>query len=136
MRSRDGNRTFLLKLFSLILLTSLALSASEYLVSYRYIVKNALLYNDTLDISDSMKPCFGIPQEELILQNNSNNDFRKIISTNSQEFIDYMHKLGLHVESLDITKDYQTKSTTILTLKTTCFKVDFNDTFARITPLK
>jgi hypothetical protein len=34
------------------------------------------------------------------------------------------------------TTNMKNSSTTILTLKTTCFKVDINDNFAKITPLK
>ena len=63
-------------------------------------------------------------------------NIKNIISTNSQEFLDYVHKLGLHVEHKDLTINAQNSSTTVLTLKTTCFKVDFNENFAKIAPLK
>jgi len=136
MRSRDGNSTFSLRLCSIILFYSLALNASEYLISYRYVVKDAMLYNDSLLISHAMKPCHGQPQKPLILDTDGGNDLKKIISKNSEEFLEYIHKLGLNVESQDTTLNSQNSSTTILTLKTTCFKVDFNDNFAKITPLK
>ena len=136
MRSRDGNHYFSLRLCSIILFSSLALNAGEYLISYRYIVKNAILYNETLDISNAMKKCNGEPQKELILENINSENLPQVISDNSTEFIDYIHKLGLHVEHKERTKNLQNESTTILTLKTTCFKVDFNDNFAKITPLK
>ena len=136
MRSRDGNSTFSLRLCSIVFFCSLALNASEYLISYRYVVKNATLYNDTLDISHAMKPCHGKPQKPLILENNGSQDLKKIISKNSNEFINYIHKLGIDIKNTDITSNLQNSSTTIITLKTTCFKVDFNDNFAKITPLK
>lgn len=136
MRSRDGNLTFSLRLCSIILFSSLALNASEYLISYRYVVKNATLYNETLHISNAMQPCHGKAQQTLILENDGSSELRKIISQNSQEFTKFIHKLGLHVKHEDITINSQNNSTTILTLKTTCFKVDFNDNFASITPLK
>ena len=136
MRSRDGNHYLSLRLFSIILFSSLALNAGEYLISYRYTVKDAILYNETLDISKAMQKCNGEPQQELILENTSDSNLKKLISLNSDKFYAYIHKLGLHVEHKELTKNLQNSSTTTLTLKTTCFKVDFNDNFARISPLK
>ena len=136
MRSRDGNRTFLRRLFSLILLSSLALNAGEYLISYRYIVKDAILYNETLLISKSMQKCIGTPQNSLLLESDGSTDLKTIISKHKEEFISFMHKLGLHLEHKEKNINYQNSFTTILTLKTTCFKVGFNDNFAKISSLK
>ena len=136
MRSRDGNRNFTLRLCSVIFLSSLALNAGEFLVSYRYIVKDAILYNEKLDISKAMQKCYGKAQEEIVFESNKDESFKEIISNNSEKFIDYVHKFGLHVEHKEKTINLQNSTTTILTLKTTCFKVDFNDNFARIAPLK
>lgn len=136
MRSRNGNNNLLLRLCSIIFFSSLALSAGDYLVSYRYVVKDAILYNETLEISHAMKECHGAPQKELILLNTTDGDLKKLISQNSDIFIDYIHKLGLHVKHSELTTNLQNSSTTILTLKTTCFKVDFNDNFVKIAPLK
>lgn len=137
MRSRDGNRHFTRRLCSVVLfLFPLALSAGEYLISYKYIVKDATLYNETLFISQSMKKCSGTPQTELLLISDENSDLKKVIAQNSAEFLEYIHKLGLHVAYNDVTSNLQNSSTTTLTLQTTCFKVDFNDTFVTIAPLR
>ncbi|MDA7818536.1 hypothetical protein N9A28_10135 [Sulfurimonas sp.] len=136
MRSRDGNRNFTLRLCSVIFLSSLALNAGEFLISYRYIVKDAILYNEKLDISQAMQKCNGKAQDNIIFESNRDDSFKKIISQNSEKFIDFIHKLGLHVEHKEKTINLQNTATTILTLRTTCFKVDFNDNFAKITPLK
>lgn len=136
MRSRDGDNNFTLRLCSIILLYSLSLNASEYLISYKYIVKDATLYNETLLVSKSMKKCSGKPYSELLLNSHNQDDLKKIISQNSTEFIDYVHKLGLHVEHKETTINLQNTSTTTLTLRTTCFKVDLNDSLAKITPLR
>jgi len=137
MRSRDGNNYFSRRLCSvIILLCSLALSADEYLISYRYVVKNAIIYNEKLNISRAMSKCEGAPYNPLILQNDGSKNLRSIISKNNEIFINYIHKLGLDVNHKEVTKNAQNRSTTILTLKTKCFKVDFNDNFARIAPLK
>ena len=136
MRSRNGNRTFLRRLFSLILFSSLALNAGEYLISYRYIVKDAILYNETLLISKSMQKCIGTPQNSLLLESDGSTDLKTIISKHKDKFISFVHKLGLHLEHKEKNINYQNSFTTILTLKTTCFKVDFNDNFAKISSLK
>jgi len=138
MRSRDGNLNFSLSICSVVfLLFSLStLKADEYLISYRYVVKDATLYNETLHIAKAMKKCVGEPQKELLLETHNESDLKKIISANSLEFIEYIQKLGLHITHEEVTLNNQNSSTTILTLKTACFKVDFNHNFARIRPLK
>lgn len=137
MRSRDGNLNFSRRLCTVIILfNSLALSASEYLISYKYIVKDATLYNETLLISKAMTKCEGTPQDEFVLQSRGKESLKKLLSHNSQEFIEYIHKLGLHVKHNEKTLNLQNSYTTVLTLRTTCFKVDFNDNFAIIAPLK
>jgi hypothetical protein len=100
------------------------------------VVKDATLYNEVLYISKSMKACSGKPINSLILQNHNNKNLANIISKNSAQFIDFIHTLGLQVEHKELTINAQNSSTTVLTLKTTCFKVDFNDNFAKITSLK
>ena len=137
MRSRDGNHSFSRRLSVVFfLLLALSLSANEYLISYRYVIKDAIIYNESLTISQAMQKCKGTPYNELILENDASKDLKKIISKNSEKFINYIHKLGLSVNHSEETINAQNKSTTILTLRTQCFKVDFNDNFARISPLK
>ena len=86
MRSRDGNRNFLLRLCSVVFFSSLALNAGEYLISYRYVVKDATLFNEKLHISKAMQHCDGEPQTELILENSTDGNLKKLISQNSDEF--------------------------------------------------
>mgnify|MGYP006921602857 CR=1 FL=1 len=136
MRSRDGNSTLSLRLCSIILFNSLALNAGEYLISYKYIIKDYTLYNETLLISNAMTQCEGEKGEKLLLENKNSKDLKSLISENNKKFIDYIHRLGLHVEHRENTINSKNSFTTVLTLKTTCFKVDFNDNFAIIAPLK
>jgi hypothetical protein len=83
-----------------------------------------------------MKKCSGEPYNPLILDTNKKESLRQILSAHKEEFIDYIHTLGLHVEHTENLINSQSKSTIILTLRTRCFKVDFNDNFAKISPLK
>ncbi|MDD3060532.1 MAG: hypothetical protein PHW94_06295 [Sulfurimonas sp.] len=136
MRSRDGNRLSARSIFKLVLLFySLALSASEYLISYRYVVQDAILYNETLSVAKSMQKCSGSAHDALLLESDGSDNLKQINSKNEDEFLSFIHTLGLDVKHSEINTNLQNSSTTILTLKTTCFKVDFNDNFARITAL-
>jgi len=83
-----------------------------------------------------MQKCKGTPQEALILSNDEHKSLKTLLSDVDSKFIEYIHKLGLHVKHTSITKNMQNSSTTIITLRTTCFKVDFNDFFVKIAPLK
>jgi hypothetical protein len=83
-----------------------------------------------------MKKCQGETYQPIVLDNKKHKNLKKIISSNADEFLDYLHKLGLNVSHKEKTINNQNTSTTVLTLKTKCFKVDFNDNFARIAPLK
>ncbi|WP_373073174.1 hypothetical protein [Sulfurimonas sp.] len=137
MRSRDGNHSFSRRLCALIFfLLSSSTIADEYYISYRYVVKDAVLYNESLEVSPAMQKCSGDTYSPIIFDSDNYKTLKELISTNSQEFINYLHKLGLQVEHKEKTINYQNTSTTVLTLKTKCFKVDFNDNFARIAPLK
>jgi len=100
------------------------------------VVKDTALYNESLLISKAMQKCSGQATHFLELESNGSTDLHKIIINNHERFISYLHKLGLSVEHQEKTTNFQNSSTTILTLKTTCFKVDFNDNFAIISPLK
>jgi len=136
MRSRDGNNSFTLAICSIVFFNSLVLNASEYLISYRYVVKNATLYNETLYIAKAMQKCQGTPTKPIYLDNPKQKNLKELFSSLDSEFIEYVHKLGLHVEHKDMTNNFQISSITILTLKTTCFEVDFNDNFVKISSLK
>ncbi|WP_428739476.1 hypothetical protein [Sulfurimonas sp.] len=137
MRSRDGDHSILRTICAIIIFSSLSsLYAGEYLISYRYVVKNAILYNEHLDISPAMQKCSGTPQESIFLDPHDSENLKTIIDENKEEFVAYLHQLGLQVKHREKTKNFQNSSTTVLTLKTTCFKVDFNDNSVKITPLK
>ena len=137
MRSRDGNHSFSLRLCAIVFIFIISSAcAEEYYISYRYVVKDAILYNESLQISPAMTKCLGNTHSEVILEKNKSDNLKDIISANSQEFINYLHKIGLHVVHKEKTSNYKNTATTVLILKTQCFKVDFNDNFVKIAPLK
>jgi len=139
MRSRDGDNYFTFTICTIIFLFSSVsfLRADEYLISYRCVVKDAMLYNETLNISKAMKSCNLNPTKgSLILEKYDKNNLKATISKNKSEFLSFIQKLPLNVEHYEQNRNLENSSTTIITLKSTCFKVDFNENFARITPLK
>ena len=140
MRSRDGNHSFTLSISTIIFLllnSSALLFADEYLISYQSSIKDATLYNETLLISKAMQKCQGEAiDENLILKRNKTKDLKKILLANRERFDTFLEKIGLYVDHREETRNSVNHSFTSLTLKTTCFKVDFNDNFVKITPLE
>jgi len=83
-----------------------------------------------------MQKCQGEPFDFIILETQESKNLNTILTRQNEKFISFIHKIGLSLEHKEQTREYHNSSTTILTLKTTCFKVDFNDTFVKISPLK
>ncbi len=138
MRSRDGDYSFTQSISSIIslLLCSSVIFADEYIISYRYSVKNATLYSETLYVSKAMKKCMGRPYDTLLLESQKSEILKEILLANQDKFIEFLYKIGLSVRYYEETLNGKNDSSTILTLPSKCFKVDFNDSFVRIAPLK
>jgi len=136
MRSRDGSYTLLLSICTIILLSTI-LNAKEYYISYRYVIKNAVLYNESFGLSKAMQPCIGQKDSKnsITLLNSSKKNLKEFLSDTSGEFIDYIHKLGLDVKNQTIQTNMQNSSITILTLKTMCFNIEINENYIKITPI-
>lgn len=85
-----------------------------------------------------MTPCSGeIGESKLLLSTtNDTKDLKKIILQNSELFFTYINSVGLHVRSDEVTNNGINSSLTIVTLKPTCFTVEFNDNLVKIAPFK
>ncbi|QOP46698.1 hypothetical protein FM071_02660 [Sulfurimonas paralvinellae] len=83
-----------------------------------------------------MKKCKGKPSNFLILDPQKSDNLKDILLANKEEFSDFLYKIGLNIDHQEKTSNSVNHSTTVLTLKTTCFKVDFNDNSVKIAPLK
>ncbi|WP_345980312.1 hypothetical protein [Sulfurimonas sp. HSL3-2] len=85
-----------------------------------------------------MTPCSGeIGESKLLLSTtNDTKDLKKIILQNSELFFTYINSIGLHVRSDEVTNNGINSSLTIVTLKPTCFTVEFNDNLVKIAPFK
>jgi len=116
------------------------LYAKEYLISYSYTIKDAVIYNEKLQIARAMQPCKGTPLSKTLIvaypKSGDSASLRRIILENFDDFFTYITQLGLDVKHREKTKNMQYSSTTKLILPTTCFKVDFNDSFVTITAIK
>lgn len=133
MRSRNGNRTFTLAVCALSTLTSLC--ADEYIISYRAATQDALLLNETLNVSRAMQPCSGTAGTPLTLENSADNDLKKILINEKELLFDYLQSLPIHVVHHGTNAHSQNHSVTVLRLPPQCFTVDFNDDFVKIAPL-
>lgn len=137
MRSRDGNLALLLSICSVIFCTNL-FSAEEYFISYRYAVQNAMLLNDSLDVSKAMTPCKGalIGTALFLTPYEDPKNLKATLLQNSDEFFSYMNTLGLHVRSFEQVTNGVEHSLTTITLRPTCFTVEINENFVKIAPFK
>jgi hypothetical protein len=142
MRSGNGDNTQPFSISSLVILfilSSATLFADEYLISYRSVIQDAIIYNETLTISHAMQKCpqnSFLNEKALLLPIKKSKDLKEIILQNYEEFLEYLQKSGMKVEHAQETRNSINHSTTRLTFQTHCFKVDFNDNFVTIAPLK
>jgi len=138
MRSRNGSCSSSFSTYSIIFLLfySSVIFADEYLISYRYFVKNSALYNETLDVSKAMKKCSGKPYDSLSIEIKDTHNLKQILLQNKEKFTYFLNKIGFYITNEELTYNGNHVARTIITLKTTCFKVDFNDNFVTISPLK
>jgi len=83
-----------------------------------------------------MHKCSGTPKESILFASSGDETLKAIIAKNEEEFIEFIHKIGLTLTHNEEHTTHKNLSTTILTLRTRCFKVDFNDTFVKISALK
>ncbi|MEA3523121.1 MAG: hypothetical protein U9R50_09090 [Campylobacterota bacterium] len=135
MRNRNGNCSLLLTLSSLIFFTTL-LSAQTYRIGYRVVVKDAILVDETLNISRTMTPCHGKARKALILENTKSNNIHTLLQEHREEFYNYLYRQSLHVRHNNKTTNAIATSLTTLTFPTECFTVDFKGNLAKITLIK
>jgi len=83
-----------------------------------------------------MKKCNGTPQRSLDLILQGEDNLMQLVSNNNEAFRKFIEKIGLEIDHKEKTTNFQNSSSTIITMKTSCFKVDFNDNFAKISHLK
>ena len=140
MRSGDGDSTKSLRIFFILtLFVQLFFStanADEYYVSYRYVVKDAMMFNESLHVSKAMKQCGGKSAISIELESHESRDLKRVIKENFEDFFLFISKLGFHIQDSHENYNAQAHNMTTTTLKSQCFKVHFNDNFATITALK
>ncbi len=117
-----------------------ALFAKEYLLSYTYTVKDAVIFSEKLLISSAMTKCEGEPFDKSLTlpypKSKQKENFRLIIRENFDQFLSYLSAIGFKIKENSQTINAQNTTTTRLIFPTTCFKVDFNDSFVTITAIK
>jgi hypothetical protein len=99
-------------------------------------VKNSLLYNEKLYVSKAMTKCQGKATRSLELERDDSKNLKQILLNNPDKFFLFLSTNGIFIENKDIIINGVDSSSTVITLKSQCFKVDFNDNFVKITPLK
>jgi len=108
MRSRDGNFSLSFTIFFIIFFNYTTLLADEYLISYRYVIKDAVIYNEQLNISKAMKKCSGDVQNYINLLGSSDT----LLKGMTRRFLKKNHFIEKSDEEFRIyiserTEDYQ-----------------------------
>lgn len=134
MRSRTRNGYVLLTACQII--STLILSADDYLIGYRASSLNSRLVHENLSISKSMTPCTGNHQKSLTLPRDSNDSLKSTLTAHEEEFLDFLTQQPLHLKSNQHVLQDKHNSTETLTSPTQCYAVDFNDDFVTLTHLK
>ena len=134
MRSRDGDHSFLFTV-SLILFSTL-LSAEEYIISYRAVVKNSMLYSEKLSVTKTMKPCKGKPEHSFTIFDNNTKNLNTFLHKNINDFVENITPFYLELHASQTTTNMINKNLTTLELEPTCFEVEINDNFVTLTRLK
>ncbi len=83
-----------------------------------------------------MTSCEKKPFMQPLKLTNQNNNLKKTIEKEKENFVNYLSKIGMEVKNKSKNTALVNSSFTTITFKTMCFKVDFNDNFVKIQPLK
>lgn len=134
MRSRDGDRPLTLTILTLIFLPYLW--ADEYIISYRAVVRDAIMVSETLNVSRAMQKCEGRHTTSVLLETGGSDDLHQIIVHDHDTFFSLMQQTTLHIDHREKNIDATNQSHTILTMPPQCFTVDINQDLAKITALK
>lgn len=134
MRSRDGNRLKTLAICQLAFCS--LLSAADTIISYRLVVEDAMILNDYLSVSRAMTPCHGTPTHAVYIETKGSKNLHTILENNPEAFSAFIAHEHLHVSHNEQTTNAVNHSRTILKMAPTCFAVDFNEDFVKISPLK
>jgi hypothetical protein len=107
-----------------------------YHIGYQAVVKNAILVNETLNISKAMTRCQGNSQSEFTLDNPYHISIEALIRKNSDKFYHYLLAQSLHVKHRETLINQHSSTLTTLTFPTECFKVTFKGNLAKIALIK
>ncbi len=133
MRSRNGNRPFILTLLTVI--ASLVAAADEYYIGYRLVAKNAQPINETLVISKAMRPCVkATSSSSLRLIRSADESLESLLQREQTAFLEFAALHDVHIKNNETVYPLSTQSINALTLPTRCYAVDFNDELVTITP--
>jgi hypothetical protein len=97
-----------------------------------------MLYQEKLNVAPAMKQCkkSKITAKSLLLPRINKEKLSKIIENNFEDFENALLGWGVSIKANDQTFNAKNHSQTVITMQTTCFKVDFNENFVTLTPLK
>ncbi|MDD5716667.1 MAG: hypothetical protein PHW64_02605 [Sulfuricurvum sp.] len=134
MRSRNGNRPFLLK--SIGIISTFAFGADNYYIGYRLTAHNSQVFNETLSISKAMQPCSSQPLSSITFDRLQNESLKKVLLREETRFLQFSASQEISIKSNETITPSTMNSQQTLTLPTKCYEVEFNDRSVTITLMK
>lgn len=136
MRSRNGNRPFILPGIALTLLSTLAFGADRYYIGYRLTTKNTQPICETFTVAKAMQPCSEVERGELTLARFGDEPLEKILEREKSAFLEFAMPEEMRITSDVKLLGFAPRTLDTLTLPTQCYAVEFNDRFVTIRLLK
>ncbi|MFZ2889309.1 hypothetical protein [Sulfuricurvum sp.] len=136
MRSRNGNRSFILTYLTVI--TTLTFGADNYYyIGYRLTAKNTQAINETLTVSKAMQPCLSFhPSSAITLSRINQESLQTLLQREQSLFLEFTASNELRIKSNDTFTVTHPQTLSSLTLPTRCYAVEFNDESVTITATK
>lgn len=107
-----------------------------YHIGYQAVVKDAILVNETLSVSQAMTPCEGSAVSYLKLDSSKTHNIHDLLKAHNETFYEYLRHHALHVRHREELMNQQSRSLTTLTFPTQCFAVEFKANLAKIALIK
>jgi len=125
LRSRNGNRPFLLTGIALIF--SLSWGSEHYYIGYRLATKDIKPFSETFSVSKAMVPCSLHTTGSINLLRHPDEPLVNVLEREKNIFLEYAANTSAYIQSNTALHNAHTQTQEIFTLPTQCYAVEFND---------
>ncbi len=95
-----------------------------------------MLYSEKLSVSKSMKECAGYYDKAFIIFGTKTDTLNSFLQNNITDFVENIMPYYLELKNSEKTQNLINSNLTTLRLEPTCFEVQINDNFVKLTRIK